>query len=260
VLLLVAMGAIAFANGELGDWVPRTVPVLLYVENWAYLVGYFNQELAHTWSLSIEEQFYLVWPLLLLVLARTRWLLVGTIGLVAGSVLVTLPDFPGMGVAYYGSPERAKELLAGCLVAIVAFRIGRDLRPWTPIAALAGAILLASCFVPGMGHIGTLVYFVPAAVVVAWAAAHPTFAAWRPVTGTGRISYGLYLYHYPLIGLAAWPVLMAATFAFAVASWFLVERPMVRRRPVTDPQAEPESRPVLGPLVLPKAGLAPNQP
>ena len=64
--------------------------------------------------------------------------------------------------------------------------------------------------------LGPVAYAMPGAIIVAWAAGHPQALAWRPLTGSGRISYGLYLYHYPLIGLAVAPVLLVgATYALA---------------------------------------------
>ena len=105
-----------------------------------------------------------------------------------------------MGAGYYGSPQRAKELLAGALIAIAAFSLGRDLVIPTWVMVVAVGFLAWSAF--AISALGPVAYAIPGAIIVAWAAGHPQALAWRPLTGTGRISYGLYLYHYPLIGMA----------------------------------------------------------
>jgi peptidoglycan/LPS O-acetylase OafA/YrhL len=164
-------------------------------------------------------------------MARGLTVLRACVGLlIIASVLVSLPYIGSMEAGYYGSPQRAKELLAGALVAVAAFNLGRDLVMPTWVALFAGGFLAWTAL--AMSAMGPLTYAVPCAVIVAWAAGHPRALAWLPLVGTGRISYGLYLYHYPLIGLALSPLLLVGlTFAAASASWFLVERRFVSRRP-----------------------------
>jgi len=251
VLLLVATAIAAAVRGDIATWLPGSIPVLLYVGNWGYLAGVVPLDLGHTWSLAIEEQFYLLWPAALLVLLPRggRTLPLAIVSLIVLSVLSTLSDFPSMGLAYYGSPQRAKELLAGGLIAALSFHRGRDVVPWTPIAVFAGVVLAFSCLTPWMMELGPLAFVLPTAIIVAWVAGHPRLFAWAPLTGTGRISYGLYLYHYPLVGLAPAFVLVPITFALAMASWILVERRFTRRR--SQPTLDPGSASVLGPLPEP---------
>ncbi len=225
VILLGVLAVAAWVRGDLDRWLPGAVPVALYVANWGYLAGVVPPDLGHTWSLAIEEQFYLVWPLLFSILyARGLVALrVVVILLIVASVLATLPYIGTMGAGYYGTPQRAKELLAGALVAIAAFSAGRDLVIPTWVAVLAAGFLAWSAF--AIMALGPVAYAVPGAIIVAWAAGHPQTLAWKPLTGTGRISYGLYLYHYPLMGMAVSPLLLlGATYALACASWVLVER------------------------------------
>jgi peptidoglycan/LPS O-acetylase OafA/YrhL len=246
-LLVAGLAAVHAVAGDLASWLPRTWPVALYVGNWGYLAGVLPHDLSHTWSLAIEEQFYLLWPAAFVLLARSGRALVGTVGLIGLSLLVSLPDWPAMGAAYYGSPERAKDLLAGAIVAIACARLGRDLALRPATLAAAAIPIAASAVLPLPGGIATPFLPLACAIVVAWFAAHPSALAWRPLTGTGRISYGLYLYHYPLIGLAAWPVLTAASFALAGMSWIAVERRFLAGRRVPRaaelaPQATGEAR------------------
>ena len=242
--LLCFLAVAATLRGDLDRWLPGAALAALYVGNWAYLAGMLPHDLGHTWSLAIEEQFYLVWPILLASLVGRGFLALrlGVVLLIVVSVVLTLPHIGTMGMGYYGSPQRAKELLAGALIAIITVQAGRDLAIPTPVAILAAAFM-AWCAV-AMDALGPLVYAIPAAVIVAWAAANPHALAWKPLSGTGRISYGLYLYHYPLMGIAAPPLLLVGvSYAIALASWLLVERrflaPRVRKRMPASPQSEP---------------------
>jgi peptidoglycan/LPS O-acetylase OafA/YrhL len=245
-VILGVLGVAAAAHGELDRWLPGAALAALYAGNWAFLLGMLPQNLAHTWSLAIEEQFYLVWPILLASLARPGFvaLRVCVVALIVGSVVLTLPHIGTMGMGYYGSPQRAKELLAGALLAIVCVRAGRDLAIPTPVAIFAVGFM-AWC-AGAMDALGPLVYVMPATVIVAWAAAHPHAFAWKPLTSTGRISYGLYLYHYPLIGIAAPALaLIGVAYALACASWLLVERRFLTAAIPTRIRAESSSGPIV---------------
>jgi peptidoglycan/LPS O-acetylase OafA/YrhL len=248
VLLLVALAALAALRGELGPWLRGAWPVALYVGNWGYLAGIVPSELTHTWSLAIEEQFYLLWPAALLValgsggLPRGRIL---AIVIIAVSFVLIIPNFPGMGLAYYGSPERAKDLLLGGFVAMLSMSRGRDVSPSNLWMAVSVGVLVAMsmAWVVGLTVAGlsSLLVPVPCAVVVAWVAARPHVMAWRPLRFTGRISYGLYLYHFRLVGLAAAPVLFGATYALAALSWFGVERRLLAARHHASPSTHERS-------------------
>jgi peptidoglycan/LPS O-acetylase OafA/YrhL len=231
-LLLVALAGVAWLRGDLDRWAAGAIPVVFYVGNWGFLAGVVPRDLWHTWSLAIEEQFYLLWPMTLALLMGRglQAVRIGLVVLICLSLLVTLPSWPGMGLAYYGTAERAKELLAGSLIAVLAFSAGRDPTPSPLAAGLAALCLVPFCVFGWTSALGPLLLVLPASVLVAWFAAGPSRLARWPLTGTGRISYGLYLFHYPLIGLAAWPVLIAATYGLAAASWWGVERHVVRRR------------------------------
>ena len=209
----------------------ETIASSLYVENWLLssdAVNYLatnNVATAaqHYWSLSVEEQFYIVWPLLMVAagVAAVRLgrknrhtILVGVLGTVtalsfAYSVYLTATD-PAS--AYFVTPVRAWEFGAGGLLAMfmkdeaIGFGPLRSLVAWLSWAALVATAVLFSAGTPFPGSAALLP--VAATVGVIWAGA-PTrvFAptrliGTRPVQWLGGVSYSTYLWHSPLIVVA----------------------------------------------------------
>jgi peptidoglycan/LPS O-acetylase OafA/YrhL len=240
-ILLCMVGTSMIVSGDLGSWLPDAASVALYVGNWWWLMGHDLTGVAHTWSLAVEEQFYILWPATLLVLGRRS--VPGALSIVALSFLVTMLLIGDYDRAMYGSDARVKDLLLGATVALVSVRRGADLRVPTS-AALLSVLILAIVASNVLKVAAPLLTSVPCAVLVAWVAARPNLGSWRPLIFTGRISYGLYLYHFPLEagpfavfdGLDLWPRMIAlfvTSYALAIASWYLIERRfLVRRRVV----------------------------
>jgi peptidoglycan/LPS O-acetylase OafA/YrhL len=278
-LLLVVLGVYAWAGG------PGLVPAqlrspalatLFYVANWQQIIAahsYFAafsapSPLVHTWSLAIEEQYYLVWPLVVVgVLSlgarrrpagRTpRALLALTLVLIVASAawMGVLAHLDSVNRAYLGTDSRAWELLIGGAAAMV-FRPGAAegalVRRWAWLsgagalgvaAALAAASVGAPQSPPGWVWDGGLVGLAVAAVVVILGVTRaPTGPVARllslpPVRWLGRLSYSLYLWHWPVIDLVnptttGWrgaPLLGARLGLMTVAmcaSYYLVERPL----------------------------------
>src|SRR6478735_1732608 len=163
VACVVVVGVAGAALGSrLGPTYAPTALVLgalTWTANWVVAGGeYAGTALTHTWSLSIEEQFYLVWPPLLLVLLLRRWQRWLVPALVAGACasaamrFVLIPE--GVDRINNGSDTRADALLIGCLVAVLVHR--RDPRPSRPVVAL---LLLATI-------VGSSLWFPVAAVVL----------------------------------------------------------------------------------------------
>ncbi len=241
---------------------------LFYFANWHFIAAdqsYFAQFLAplpltHLWSLAIEEQFYLLWPVIVIGLfhvgrgtRRALWIgtIVGIIGSqIAMSVLYTDAN-PSR--AYYGTESRVHTILIGCLLALI-LRARPDLpaRMGKLLQGLGVLTLAIVIFAFNRGRAsafyfngGSLLFATAVAVVIA-AAIAPTGILRRvfavPLARyVGRISYGLYLWHWPVIvfmteqrvgfgGTRLNLVRIAVTFAITAASFHLIEQPILQRR------------------------------
>jgi peptidoglycan/LPS O-acetylase OafA/YrhL len=219
--------------------------------------------LQHMWSLGVEEQFYVVWPGLFLLLvvivrgARHRNALAATLLLIIGlsfawSVVETMSEVTW---AYFSPLTRAWELALGALVAVLAPTIGRLKAGWpTQLIALCGLIGIGlSAFVidpstPYPGSAVALPVVSTALVIAAGCANVDTFVgralSVRPMQWVGARSYSLYLWHWPLLIIAAqyvgdelsrWQntgLLLLAVIASAL-SYRLVENPIRRARVLT---------------------------
>ena len=233
----------------------------------------------HTWSLAIEEQFYLVWPPLLLLIfwwARRRALdplttaLRVALALAAASALLRIVLWHGAASIprlYFGTDTRADSLLIGSALglAYVTGRLERA-RSWLP--GLAPVALLVILLIFGFAHhddpwlyLGglTAIALLVAALIGGLALA-PTgpvgqLLSLAPLVFLGRISYGIYLWHWPIfrylhpeeLGLRWGPtqlVRIVVTLAVATLSFFLIERPMLRLRHRFEPPAARKSAPV----------------
>ncbi|MEM8705089.1 MAG: acyltransferase family protein [Actinomycetota bacterium] len=225
------------------DRVPETaeagLAATLYVHNWyaaGSTEGYWQifetspSPLAHMWSLAIEEQVYLVWPLVVLAFGLRRGLVLG-----AGVVAVGTIVWWDTADAYYATPFRFGEVLAGAVIAAVLLG-----RPGTrvPVAAVvvAAAVIvgLTATLAEDDGLVATgalSVIAVASAVVVAWAA---TSAPAQRLLGVeslgwlGRRSYAVYLFHWPLLVLLDAPpaVAIVATLVLAELSHRVLESPI----------------------------------
>ncbi len=273
-LILNAQFGAPGANGlvDLSDLRGDAISTLLYVNNWHAIFthqSYFAQysapsPLQHSWSLAIEEQFYLVWPLVLLLLvrlARLAWrrtgvILTVTLG-VLSSILMAVLFHPGSDPTrvYYGTDTRLFDLMAGATVAFIAasrpqpsLRVRRSLHAVAPLSALALGVFWVVAGTPAglpknyMFEGGFLLCAGLAALVVADArltdpGRFSRALAWGPLHFVGTISYGIYLWHWPVIvylngsrtGLSGLPLdlaRIAVTLGVSTASYYLVERPI----------------------------------
>ena len=215
--------------------------------------GYFAAQpearpLLHTWSLGVEEQFYVVFPILLVLLCRyfPRRLIAITLALSVlsfGFNVFSVDAHPSL--AFFLGPPRIWELFIGALVAMGALAASTSVI-WSEAASLLGVGLIGYAIFgfsrdttfPGFA---ALLPTIGAAAII-WAGSGPTGRVTRLLSHPapvliGKISYSLYLWHFPLLAFGAYAVvgglslterlaLIVLSIVLAFASWFFVEQPV----------------------------------
>ena len=246
-----------------------------YVANWRAIFTHNDywamfrspSPLEHTWSLAIEEQFYLLWPLAVVVLLRGRDAVRGARRVLVASLALAAFSFVFMQVsydsgnpspAYYSTVTRMGSILLGAALAAWLARpaaavrrtsdevgAGRRVLEIGALAAIAGLALAWTRLDGGSTTLyrGGLLLCAIATTVVIAAAVHPRRGpvsralSFRPLCAAGLISYGLYLWHWPIyvyldsdrVHLTGWPLLavrVGVTLVVAVLSYRYVEQPI----------------------------------
>jgi len=255
---------------------------LFYFSNWWQIADSGNyfvatgavSPLTHTWSLAVEEQFYLVWPLVVLAVLHVGKLFdrgielllgVSLVGVVASATEMFWLYGPRANITrlYFGTDTHAQSILVGavlaCVLTLVQRRRGEyGMAPvarstparvaWTVVGLAGFAGTLALTYkLSGTAALayrgGFLLSALSAAAIILGAvcvAGGPIarFLSVRPLVWMGTVSYGAYLWHYPVFieldssrtgtgGASLLGIRMVATFALAAASYYLVERPVM---------------------------------
>jgi peptidoglycan/LPS O-acetylase OafA/YrhL len=227
-------------NADLQRWIPPSNPM------------------RHTWSLSVEEHFYMIWPLFIYFAPRD-WLRPTTVAVVlTGMVLAVMAvmfaeELPLYKLLYRGTPFRMSSLALGGLFALYepSLRIGTA-RPWRyagvffvpAVVFLTVAAMLENPWTQAMKMIGfslmSSTIFLATLGTLCLGPRIGVVLSRGPLAYAGRISYGIYLYHYPIfysLGLLGhesshtiWLTVqgVALTFAVATGSYYLLERPILR--------------------------------
>lgn len=214
-------------------WRDATI-ALLYLSDYTAAYGELAEPIKHTWSLSVEEHYYLLWPLAVMGLCRlprrTAVLLLAGSYVIATAWRLHIALHTSDWIAYYRFDTRLSGLLLGSLLAMVP----RVRLPYPALAAVLGVVTLAEA---GPMYLIMLPSEWLGACLVLWAMQGSRLLAWGPLPYLGRISYGIYLFHWPVAMFVRgldWPVTLAVTLAggvlLAAASHATVERAF-RKKP-----------------------------
>jgi peptidoglycan/LPS O-acetylase OafA/YrhL len=255
--LLIAGACLLFAD-EYAQLGRHTVASVLFLQNFLLYQesGYFDlaaekKPLLHLWSLSVEEQFYLFWPLLLSLGYRQNlrppWLIVILLGLSMAFNLAIRHSNPAGD--FFWSLPRSWELLIGALATAFPPKALERLRPWRLPMRGFGLLMIGGSLLglrPGMAFPGFWALFPTlGAVLIILAGSGPSRIRERAsiparwLESIGQISYPLYLWHWPLLSLGQiifggalsihWRILLLTlTFFLAAASHHVLEKPFRR--------------------------------
>ena len=261
VLLAALVGTLFFlARTEWINTAHHITASALYLENWALIaqaVDYWTQGVApspvqHYWSLSIEEQFYVVWPPLLALAGFFGRLGRGSVRIYAGVLIVAILGFSlycslvpqkWVGIEYFTTVTRAWELALGALIAVGATKINlapnlRAAIGWLGLLAVLAAVAFIHEKMRFPGYVALLPTLGTAFLILSGDAVNSPYRllALKPMQYLGGISYSLYLWHWPLIVFFK-PfgedfkrsydpaMIIAATLVLAIISKYLIEDP-----------------------------------
>jgi len=266
IVMLVGSAAMAwfcFAPSELDAFMRSMLAALFSVSNFLFWhqAGYFDapsalKPLLHTWSLAVEEQFYIFFPLFLMIVRRwlpsrlkiAIWTITGVTFLLACVEVRRDPT-----AAFFFAPLRAWELLIGTIVSqrylpAIVGRIGRNLASLTGLLLILIPAVKYSATTPFPG-LAALPPCLGAALIIASGETGGSFVgrilAWRPMVFVGLISYSLYLWHWPILvfqnisyilvnappgSKSVKVAVFAASILVATLSWAFVETPFRKGR------------------------------
>ncbi|MFB5589493.1 acyltransferase family protein [Bacillus cereus] len=270
VMLVITLAWITiFHSSLLGKMRGDSLAALFYVSNWWYIyhnLSYFDNfnqlsPLNHFWSLAVEEQFYVVWPFIIslglyYIKKQSRMILLICLGAFASALAMANLYEPGVDPSriYYGTDTRAFSLLIGAVLALVwpSNRLANNIIPKARfildvVGGIAFIIILVmfwktNQYDPFLYKGGMVLLSIATALLVA-NLAHPAsriaqFLRFRPLRWVGVRSYGIYLWHYPILTLTT-PKVNAGDFSIirailqflliiliAQISWKFIEKPI----------------------------------
>ncbi len=264
-----AIWALLFDPARFVSWRQEMLASVFYASNWYLIfheVSYFESfgppsPLGHLWSLAIEAQFYLIWPFLLgfgvRLFQHRKWLIALTllIALISAAAMALL-YIPGSdpGRVYYGTDTRAFALMLGAIAAMLwpfdsmsraiskKYRFALDASGIVALSIVLWMIVKTDQYETFLYQFGFLFFSIAGAVLVV-VLAHPAnrlvlLFGWPPICLIGKLSYGIYLWHFPVIILSS-PLInttgpdplrsvcqIAVSILLAAASYYLIEKPI----------------------------------
>lgn len=242
-MILIPMGV--------GSLMKSALAALFYVSNilyWHQVTNYFNPVsdsdiYLHTWSLGVEEQFYLVWPALMLLAFRRKaplWIVMSLIGVGSFGACVVF-SYSNEPTAFFLAPFRAWEFAVGALAGLMT------IRRWPSAAALIGVLMIAAGVTALSnksvypGYVVAIPVAGTALLLMSGTSEHPVSRVLRsfPAVKIGHYSYSWYLWHWPVLilgqelignGVVARLFLAAASLGLAAVTFKLVENPVRTNR------------------------------
>jgi len=223
-----------------------------YLSDYSQALWQSPKVLIHTWSLSVEEHFYLIWPLVILLLTRLelRWRVTGLfiIYLLASAWRIYEYENIGWDATYYRFDTRISGLVFGALLAISLKYKGPISEKAANAAGLFAWAALLVCLSIGywdapwslvimtnLAHMAAFGFLISASNQNSWVS---SILSAKPLVGVGAISYGMYLWHYPAAlyfrELYPWyqtgPLVLGFSIAMATVSYLVLEKPLERYR------------------------------
>ena len=222
---------------------------------WREHGGYFNGDsqeapLLHTWSLAVEEQFYLIWPLILFLLlkysGKKLTVIVVGLGCIAATVVSQWGTETTIGAAYYLLPTRFFELMAGAWLALAWHHLPvlnhriKSILSLTGLGLIIAAAIMLTKESPFPGY--NAIYPVLGTALIIYSATgivNKCFSL-KPFVFIGNLSYSMYLWHWPIfvfvrytateLTLVTQIICMALTMALSLLSWKYIETPLRRKK------------------------------
>jgi peptidoglycan/LPS O-acetylase OafA/YrhL len=204
-------------------------PAIGHYANYARIAEIDLGLLTHTWFLAVMAHFYLLWPLVIAAVpAVYRRRAIGILAVAAIAWRVIAIETVSPGWVYNATDTNAAALLAGCYLGVTRPRT------WS-IASWSVPALLVLMLFPVFGEEGSaflwgdLVALTLSVMAIQYAVSRPAWLENGILLWVGEISYGLYLWHYVFVNseMAAW-VALPLSVAAAAASWYLIEKPVLR--------------------------------
>lgn len=237
-----------------------------YLSDYSQALWQNPKVLIHTWSLSVEEHFYLIWPLVMLLLTRleSRWRVAGlfVVYLLASAWRIYEYETIGWDATYYRFDTRISGLVFGALLAIFLQYKAPISEKATNAAGLFAWAALLVCLSIGywdapwslvimtnLAHMAAFGFLVSASNQNSWVS---SILSAKPLVAVGIISYGMYLWHYPAAlyfrELYPWyltgPLVLGFSIVMATVSYLVLERPLQRYRRSLGHQHRAEAKPM----------------